>query len=75
MRKWTVPLTVLGVGGVSAFMFSDHGRKALRWALARLNEAPHRVAEWNDAAQHELERIQNTLNDISESLHANQPAR
>lgn len=70
MRKWAVPLTVLGVGGIGALIFSDRGRKALRWAIARVNEAPDRIADWNETAQNELERIQLALNDIADSLQA-----
>jgi hypothetical protein len=68
MRKWFVPLTVLGVGGLGAMILSDRGRKTILWALDRINEAPDRLIDWNESAQRELERIQNTLNQLAESL-------
>jgi hypothetical protein len=68
MRKWFLPLTVLGVGGLGAMILSDRGRKTILWALDRINEAPDRLIDWNESAQRELERIQNTLNQLAESL-------
>ncbi len=68
MRKWYVPLTVLGLGSIGALLVSDRGRRVLQLALDRLVEAPDRLLEWNDAAQAELERIQKSLNQLSESL-------
>lgn len=71
MRKWAVPLTLLGVGGLGAFMFTERGRKTLRWIFHRLEEAPEHIAEWNDTAQGELEKIQKTINQLAESLRVN----
>ncbi len=68
MRKWFVPLTVLGVGGIGAFLLSDKGRDTLRRWQALFDEAPERWDEWNENAQLELERIQTALNQIAESL-------
>jgi DNA-binding PadR family transcriptional regulator len=68
MRKWFVPLTVLGVGGIGAFLLTDKGRETLRRLRSRFDEAPERWVEWNENAQVELERIQATLNQIAESL-------
>jgi hypothetical protein len=75
MRKWAVPLTVLGLGGVGALLMSDRGRRGVRWAIERLNEAPERLAQWNDNAQREMERIQGTLNRMSEMLADVRPIR
>ena len=68
MRKWFVPLTVLGVGGIGAFLLSDKGKETLRRWRSRFEEAPERWVEWNENAQIELERIQAALNQIAESL-------
>lgn len=68
MRKWYVPLTVLGLGSLGVLLFSERGRDRLRWFFNRLEEAPDRLSEWNDTAQAELERIQETLNRISEAM-------
>ena len=72
MRKWAVPLAVLGVGGVGALMLSERGRNALRWVFHRMEEAPERIAQWNETAQVELEKIQTALNELAESLRVRQ---
>src|SRR5271169_1266925 len=56
MRKWAVPLTVLGVGGIGALMLSPRGRSAIRWVFRRMEEAPEHIAQWNETAQIELEK-------------------
>jgi len=71
MRKWVVPLAVLGIGGVGALMLSARGRKAIRWMFRRIEEAPERIAEWNETAQTEIEKIQATINQLAESLRVN----
>lgn len=68
MRKWFVPLTMLGIGGIGALILSERGRRGLEWLFERLDEAPDRIAEWNDTAQLELERIQTALNELAETL-------
>ncbi len=68
MRKWYVPLTVLGIGGIGALLMSDRGKEMLRRFLRDLHLAPQRLLEWNEAAQVELDRIQATLNQIAETL-------
>ncbi len=70
MRKWALPLTVLGIGGIGALAFSRRGRSAMKWALDHAHEAPERIAEWNEAAQSELDKIQNALDAIADSLQA-----
>jgi hypothetical protein len=68
MRKWFVPLTVLGLGGIGAVLASERGRRGLQYVVATLVEAPDRLLEWNEAAQEELERIQQSLNQLSDAL-------
>jgi hypothetical protein len=68
MRKWFLPLTVLGIGGIGALLLSEGGRRALEWLFDRLDEAPERLAEWNESAQSELEKIQTALNELAETL-------
>jgi hypothetical protein len=72
MRRWYLPLTVLGLGGIGAFLLSPRGRAVLRELLERFQEAPDRLLEdWNDSFDNELERIQQALNQIAESLDPN----
>jgi len=68
MRRWYVPLTLLGLGGVGALLLSERGRSAVRTLFAHFGEAPERWLEWNESAQRELDRIQAALNRIAESL-------
>jgi len=68
MRKWYVPVTVIGISGIGMFLLTDRGRKAIRWALENIHRAPDALLEWNEAAQRELDRIQTALNRVAESL-------
>lgn len=68
MRKWFVPLTVLGVGSVGAFLLSERGRNLLGALVENFRAAPDRWLEWNENAQHELDEIAAALNRIAESL-------
>ena len=68
MRKWYVPLTVLGIGGISLFFLTDHGKRVVRWLADNLQHAPEMLLEWNDTAQAELDKIQNSLNQVAQSL-------
>jgi len=68
MRKWYVPLTVLGLGGIGILLLSERGREAMRWLSDRLEQAPERLGQWNDTAQQELDYIQEALNRIAESI-------
>jgi hypothetical protein len=69
MRKWYLPLTVLGVVGVAALALSERGRESVRRALDRLQAAPEPFRGWNDAAQRELENLQDAIERLSETLH------
>jgi hypothetical protein len=68
MRRWYVPLTVLGLGSIGAFLLSERGRSAMRGFFQSFREAPDRWLEWNDNLDSELERIQAALDQIAESL-------
>jgi len=68
MRRWYVPLTILGLGGVGALLLSERGRAALHKALEKFWQAPDRLLEWNDSLQGELDHIQTALDRIAESL-------
>ncbi len=68
MRKWYVPLALLGVGGVGALVLSETGRRALRWMWEHAHEAPERLADFNDRIEGELDRIQKSLNKLADSI-------
>jgi hypothetical protein len=68
MRKWYVPMTVAGLGGLGVLLFTDRGRRWLRWVAEHLPEAQEQLAVWNETAQRELDRIQTALNSIAETI-------
>ncbi len=68
MRRWYLPLTVIGLGSVGALLLSERGRAALRKALEKFWQAPDRLLEWNDGLEGELDRIQRALDRIAESI-------
>ena len=70
MRKWYLPLTVLGVAGLAALVLSERGRESVRRMLGRLDDASEPFRGWNDAAQRELESLQEALERLSDTLHA-----
>ncbi len=68
MRRWYLPLTVLGVGSVGAFLLSERGRGSLRAILYRFQKSPESWREFNDSLQGELDRIQSALDQIAQSI-------
>jgi hypothetical protein len=70
MRKWTMPLTLLGLGGIGYLVLSERGQQVLRWMAENVRRGPDKFLEWNEAAQRELDRIQATLNQVADSLQA-----
>lgn len=68
MRRWYVPVTFMGLGGLGVLLFTERGRKAIRWAVDNMPNAQSQLAEWNETAQRELDRIQTALNRVAESL-------
>lgn len=70
MRKWYLPMTVLGLGSLGVLLFTERGRKLLAQVSDYMSDAPARFAEWNDTAQRELDHIQSALNRVASSLEA-----
>ena len=68
MRRWYLPLTVIGLGGVGALLLSERGRAALRKLLEGFWQAPDRLRDWNGDLESELDRIQDAVDSIAESL-------
>ncbi len=68
MRRWYVPLTLLGIGSIGAFLLSEWGRNSLRALFEGFHPTRDRWLEWNESAQSELDRLQAALNRIAESL-------
>lgn len=70
MRNWYLPLTVLGVAGLTALALSERGRESVRRALGRMEDAPEPFRGWNDAAQRELESLREALARLSDTVQA-----
>lgn len=68
MRRWYVPLAVLGLGSLGVVLLSERGRRGLRSFLQNLDQVPDRLLEWNDGLQDELNRIQTVLDRVAESV-------
>ena len=68
MRRWYLPLTMLGLGSLGLLLMTDRGRHRLKWLMANLHRAPEALLDWNEAAQREIDRIQLALNRVAESL-------
>jgi len=69
MRRWYVPLTVLGLGSLGLVLLSERGRNALRSLFEGFGEASEKLSEWNDSLEDELDRIQVLLDGVADSLH------
>lgn len=70
MRKFYLPLTVLGVASLATLVLSERGRESVARLLGRLEGSPEPFREWNEAAQREVERLQDALDRLSHSLNA-----
>jgi len=68
MRRWYVPLTVIGLGSVGALLLTERGRGVLRGVAERFWKAPERLLDWDGSLESELDRIQETLDGIADSL-------
>jgi len=67
-RKWTIPLTIVGLGGLGAMLFSERGRQLIRSTASRFGVTPGQLAAWNDSAQQELNHIQQAVKELEQSL-------
>jgi hypothetical protein len=68
VSKWKIPLTLAGLGGVGALLFSSRGRKLIHSTTERINKAPERLVAWNDSAKDELDHIQQAVQALEQSL-------
>jgi hypothetical protein len=68
MRKWYLPVAVLGLGSLGVLALTERGRETVRWIADQFEQAPDRFLDFNEAAQRELDRIQLALDRVAESL-------
>lgn len=66
--SWKIPLTLAGLGGVGAMLFSSRGRRLIHSIAARFSAAPERLVAWNDSAKNELDHIQQALKELEQSI-------
>jgi hypothetical protein len=71
MRRWYLPITVLGLGGIGALLMTERGRNVLRKLLERFWHAPE-LLDWEGSLDSELDRIQTALDCIADSIQPRQ---
>lgn len=71
-KQYTFGLGGLGVllGGIGVFLMSERGREIVRNISHHLEQAPESIEQFADVTQLELERIQQTLDQIAARLQA-----
>lgn len=71
-KQFTFGLGGLGVllGGIGVFLMSGRGREIVRNITHQLEHAPESIEQFADATQLELDRIQQTLDQIAARLQA-----
>ncbi len=68
MRRYYVPLAVLGFAGLGALVLSQRRRQALRWVGQNFNKAPDALLQWNETTQRELEHLRTAIDRLADSL-------
>ena len=68
MKKWYMPLAVLGIGSLGALLLSDRGRQTLRWVAESIERHQNTFDEWNEAAEREIIRLEEALERIADSI-------
>jgi hypothetical protein len=68
MRKWYVPLTVAGIGGLGVFLLTESGKEFLLMLRQSIRRHASGLQEWNEIAEQEMQRIQTALAALSDSL-------
>ena len=68
MKKWYMPLAVLGIGGLGALLLSDRGRQTLRWVAENFERHQDTLFEWNEAAEREIARLEEALERVADSI-------
>ena len=68
MRKWWVPMTVLGLAGLGALLLSSRGRRALTWLAETFADAPELF--WSQGTLQDIERLRTAVDQLADSLGA-----
>lgn len=68
MRKWYVPLTMLGLGGLGLLFVSERGQQAVRTLLDSFEDRPEGWDEFHTGVSRELAQIESALSEIEAEL-------
>jgi hypothetical protein len=68
MRRWYVPLTVLGFASLGVLVLTRRGRQALHWLAENFENAPDTLWQWNETTQRELERLRTAVDQLAVAL-------
>ena len=72
MKKWALPVTVLGLSGLGLLLSSDRGRERVRRAFDKLVEHGDPLGEFNKFCEEQLDMIQRNLDRLAEALQDSQ---
>ncbi len=68
MRKWYVPLGLLGLGGLGLLFATQRGRETVKRLANFVDAAPDAWREWNEAAMREIARLQSAVDELAQNL-------
>ncbi len=68
MKKWFLPVTVLGLSGLGLVFASERGRERVSLWLNHLMEHGDPLGEFNKFCDDQLDHIQQSLDRLSEAL-------
>lgn len=68
MRKWYLPVTIAGLGGLGLFLMATRGGDTMRRLLRYMEGAPDAFREFNDAAEREIANLQRAVDELARTL-------
>ena len=74
MKKWFLPITVIGLSGLGVLFGTEKGRaqmmkmQRVRGLADELSTAPQRLSQLNESLDDELASIQSSLNEVARRL-------
>ena len=68
MRKWYVPLTMLGLGGLGLLFVTERGQQAIRSLVESLSQPADDFGEFVPGVDRELAQIESALDEIAAEL-------
>ena len=71
LRRWAIPLAVLGLGSLAGVTLGLSGWKVvIPWLYQRTETSEQRADPWEQNAEREIEHIRERLNRVAKSLEA-----